>query len=260
MKSTFPTKVSYGTLTKAHGSVDEEMGSSKKESYGKMANDSDDANDERMALLVSADARSPRTNSGPIEWQNDPHHYFVSVEIAVERVGTGAFQRKMLLAVGLCFMTESMEYSFLRVLSTVLREEWSLSEREVDAISAVTFVGSMLGAVILGQAGDKVGRMPVLAAASILIAIANVATAFCSGFPPMLVARCCAGFGIGAMSVPFDALGEFLPTATRGHHLLLIGELQAIATKRTASKIKQTHFQRHFVLPRWKDSSEFWDC
>ena len=149
---------------------------------------------------------------------------FVPIEVAIEKVGTGVFQYKILLATGLCFMADAMEVLLLTFLSTVLKYEWNLSEHQVDSIVAIVFAGAMMGTLVLGRAADYWGRKPVFAVTASLIAIAGVATAFCRTYEELIVARFWVGFGVGGLTVPFDCLSEFLPGAARGKNLLYIGK------------------------------------
>ena len=149
---------------------------------------------------------------------------FLPIEVAIEKVGTGVFQNKILLSTGLCFMADAMEVLLLTFLSTILKYEWNLSEQQVDSIVAVVFAGAMMGTLILGRAADYWGRKPVFAVTASLIAIAGVATALCRTYEELIIARFCVGFGVGGLTVPFDCLSEFLPGAARGKNLLYIGK------------------------------------
>ena len=146
----------------------------------------------------------------------------LSIDEAIERVGNGPFQHRILVAAGLCFMADAMEVLLLSFLSTVLKHEWDLSESSVDSIVAVVFAGALLGTLVLGTAGDLCGRKPVFLVTAALIALAGIATAFCQTYFHLLVARFWVGFGVGGLTVPFDTLGEFLPTEARGKNLLYI--------------------------------------
>lgn len=183
-------------------------------SYGTMADDGDVG----MTPVISQAGMTNKYDNG----SSNPQYNPVSIESAIEKVGTGAFQYKILLAAGLCFMADAMEVLLLSFLSTVLKHEWNLSEGQVDSIVAVVFVGALLGTLVLGTAGDVWGRKPVFFVTSGLIAIAGVATAFCQTYQHLLIARFWVGFGVGGLTVPFDTLGEFLPGAARGTNLLYI--------------------------------------
>lgn len=149
-----------------------------------------------------------------------PQYYYLPIDDAVEKIGTGPFQYKLLLAAGLCFMSDAMEVLLLSFLSTVLKHEWQLSEPQVDSIVSVVFAGAILGTLVLGRAGDVWGRRPVFLVTAALISVAGVATACCRTYPVLLLMRFWVGFGVGGLTVPFDTLGEFLPGSVRGKNLL----------------------------------------
>eukprot|EP00537_Pseudo-nitzschia_pungens_P019290 CAMPEP_0172398562 /NCGR_PEP_ID=MMETSP1061-20121228/36838_1 /TAXON_ID=37318 /ORGANISM="Pseudo-nitzschia pungens, Strain cf. pungens" /LENGTH=605 /DNA_ID=CAMNT_0013131121 /DNA_START=32 /DNA_END=1849 /DNA_ORIENTATION=+ len=186
------------------------------------------------------------------------YRYYVQIDDAIERIGTGTFQYQVLFAAGLCFMADAMEVLLLSFLSTVLKHEWDLSEHEVDSIVAVVFAGALLGTLILGQAADKFGRKPVFAVTSSIIAVSGVATAFCRNFEELIIARFFVGFGVGGLTVPFDTLSEFLPNAARGKSLLyieffwtmgtLIVPMLAYLTLDTAAEIGESHWQLFVIL------------
>ena len=80
----------------------------------------------------------------------------------VERVGTGPFQKRMLLAAGLCFAADSMEVLLLSFLAVVVQAEWDLSSHQTSGITASVFLGAMSGTLLLGPLGDKFGRVRLI--------------------------------------------------------------------------------------------------
>jgi MFS family permease len=189
-----------------------------------MSESSDDGGDVVTPPLATASGRNGKTPpTFACGNDDDVEYHFLPIDAAIERVGTGTFQLKILLAAGLCFMADAMEVLLLSFLSTVLRHEWNLSEQEVDSIVAIVFAGAVIGTLVLGTAGDVFGRKPVFCATASLIAVAGTATAVCRTYEEILLARFWVGFGIGGLTVPFDTLGEFLPGAARGKNLLYIG-------------------------------------
>jgi len=188
---------------------------SEPDSYGTMC----DANDfkDTAATTTTNEDTGVVVDIGTIHRSK---YHFVPIDDAIEKLGTGGFQHRILLAAGLCFMADAMEVLLLSFLSTVLKHEWNLTEREVDSILAVVFAGALLGTLVLGQAGDRFGRKPVFAVTASMIAVAGVATALCQTYEHLLLARFWVGFGVGGLTVPFDTLGEFLPNAARGKNLL----------------------------------------
>ena len=185
--------------------------------------------------------------------KNPDKMMLLTIEEAVNRISTGRFQYQILFAAGTCFMADSMEISLLALLTPVLKREWdwgdqnqngngnggddynydnyekassssssSIADTKLATITAFMFVGALCGTSILGPLGDKIGRLPILFTAASIISIFGVLTAFCTGFLSLLFARFIVGFGIGALTVPFDILAEVIPGDKRGEYLLLI--------------------------------------
>ena len=55
---------------------------------------------------------------------------------------------------------------------------------------------------------------------SSLIIVGGFVSAFCPDYSSFIVSRAVVGFGVGGISVPFDLLAEYLPTAHRGKFLM----------------------------------------
>lgn len=154
----------------------------------------------------------------------------ISIEEAIERVGYGPFQHRVLLAAGCCFAADSMEILLLSFLSVVLQVEWNLTSNHTKAITSSVFLGAMIGTLVLGPAGDRIGRKPVFILTAAMIAIFGFGTAAVTSFGMLLVIRFMVGFGVGGLTVPFDVLAEFMPLSHRGSNLLLIEYFWTLGT------------------------------
>eukprot|EP00934_Nitzschia_sp_Nitz4_P004151 Nitzschia sp. Nitz4//scaffold141_size107518//9546//13339//NITZ4_004263-RA/size107518-snap-gene-0.187-mRNA-1//-1//CDS//3329536249//4141//frame0 len=146
----------------------------------------------------------------------------LDVEDAMELLGMGAFQLRILVAAGLCFAADAMEVLMLSFLSVVLAEEWGLDPNQNAALISVAFLGALLGTLVLNPLGDAIGRRPVFSVTAAVIAIFGIGTAMCKTYSWLLFSRFMVGFGIGGLVVPFDTLAEFLPSKYRGPNLLYI--------------------------------------
>uniref|UniRef100_A0A7S2GUV2 Major facilitator superfamily (MFS) profile domain-containing protein n=1 Tax=Helicotheca tamesis TaxID=374047 RepID=A0A7S2GUV2_9STRA len=147
------------------------------------------------------------------------HKEIISVDEAIEKIGTGPFQFMVLIAAGLCFSADSMEIMLLSFLSIILREQWDLSSTETASITACVFAGALVGTLVLGPLGDRIGRRPVLLISCFFISFFGITTAFSQSFVVLLINRFWVGFGVGGLTVPFDILAELLPTSARGKNL-----------------------------------------
>jgi putative MFS transporter len=139
-----------------------------------------------------------------------------------ESLGMGPFQRRILIAAGLCFAADSMEILLLSFLAVVLQSEWNLSEEQTASITSVVFAGAMIGTLILGPLANRIGRKPVFTITAAIICVFGFATAAANSLPVMLLCRFLVGIGVGGLTVPFDTLAEFVPASHRGTNLLAI--------------------------------------
>ena len=146
----------------------------------------------------------------------------ISIDDAIESIGMGPFQRRVLWTAGLCFTADATEVMLLSFLSLTLQSVWGLTDMQTATMTAVVFAGSLVGTLFFGYYGDHYGRRPAFLLACALISIFGLATAFATTYASLVGVRFLVGFGVGGLVVPFDVFAEFLPTSHRGVKLLHI--------------------------------------
>ena len=96
----------------------------------------------------------------------------ISIDEAVNRIGIGKFQHKVLIATGTCFMADSMEVMLLAFLSRVLLDQWGdHGFKLIASISSCLFAGALIGSLFWGPMGDRFGRKPVLVCSGAIISL-----------------------------------------------------------------------------------------
>lgn len=146
----------------------------------------------------------------------------IHIDDAIELIGNGPFQRRILWAAGLSFAADSMEILLMSLLSVVLQSHWGLHEHHTSTLVSSVFFGSLVGTLVLGPLADERGRKPIFRVTSFLIAFFGFLTALCNSFLMLLLCRFMVGFGVGGLIVVFDTLAEFVPNSHRGTDLLAI--------------------------------------
>jgi MFS family permease len=146
----------------------------------------------------------------------------VSIDEAVDRIGYGPFQLRILISTGLCFAADAMQIVSLSFVTPVLKHEWDLSNRQAASVTSVLFAGAMTGTLCLGPLADRIGRRPVFCVAATTICLAGFAVSLAPNVIALLCAMFLVGFGVGGLTVPFDIMAEFLPSDRRGVNLLII--------------------------------------
>lgn len=156
--------------------------------------------------------------------------FVIDIDTAIDSVGEGLFQERIVWAAGLCFASDSIEVLLLSFLAIVLQAEWGLSDTQKASITSIVFVGAIAGTLTLGPIADRIGRKPVFCATAGVVSIFGVATAFCNNFYSILLVRMFVGFGFGGATVQYDTLAEFLTTSHRGDKLALMGYFYTAGT------------------------------
>ena len=173
----------------------------------------------------------------------------ISIDDAIETIGMGQFQFRILVAAGLCFAADSMEILLLSFLSVVLQAQWDLREDQAATMTSVVFLGALVGTLVLGTLGDSIGRRPVFSLTAFIICFFGFATAITNNYMQLVICRFLVGFGVGGLTVPFDTLAEFIPDSHRGNHLLLIEYFWTAGTLRKSLCIDLIFFCFCFVHP-----------
>jgi predicted MFS family arabinose efflux permease len=154
--------------------------------------------------------------------EETPSSSLLSIHTAVERIGYGPFQVRILVSTGMCFAADAMQIVSLSFLTPVLKREWNLGSTQAASVMSVLFAGAMTGTLCLGPFADRIGRRPVFFVAALTIAMAGFGVSLASNLIQLLLAMFFVGFGVGGLTVPFDIMAEFLPSDKRGVNLLII--------------------------------------
>ncbi|XP_050730994.1 synaptic vesicle glycoprotein 2C-like isoform X2 [Eriocheir sinensis] len=141
-------------------------------------------------------------------------------EDAIQQAGTGAFQRLLLLIVGLGLAADTIEIFVVAYVIPSAEVELCMSGTEKGWLAAITFIGMMIGAMIWGSLSDNVGRRRALLSALFINALFGIMTAFMPTYGNFMTTRLCSGIGIGGgIPIVFAYYCEFVTQAERGRQL-----------------------------------------
>mmetsp|Transcript_7793 Transcript_7793/g.19419 ORF Transcript_7793/g.19419 Transcript_7793/m.19419 type:complete len:637 (+) Transcript_7793:144-2054(+) len=216
--TTRDSTMNHGNYTKEYT----EVATSTTTIISQAVEDQDDENDDgdNADGVFRDDNPSSSSNSSASSSSRDDTT--ITVDDAIERLGTGKFQGIVLVAAGICFASDAMQVLLLSFLSEVLKIEWNLGPDETAMITSILFVGAIFGTLTLGPLADRKGRKPIFLLAASLISGFGVATAFSTNYWMLLCNLFMVGWGVGGLVVPFDILSEVLPADSRGKNLLVI--------------------------------------
>lgn len=153
----------------------------------------------------------------------------LTFEEAIERVGFGRFQRRLLLICGAGWAADAMEVLLISFALPAIRREWGLSPTQAGLLGTAIFLGMLVGAWFWGTISDRLGRKPGFILTILIDSGFGLASAFSPNFPTLLVLRALTGFGVGGtLPVDYAIFAEFLPREKRGRYLVLLEAFWAL--------------------------------
>ena len=187
---------------------------------------------------------------------HENEEYLLNIDEALQKIGMGTFQYRIMLTTGLFLAADSCEIVILSFLSHVARSHhWNLQQEDgfnnnggdapdaadaadggfsegdaydpnttdgIFGLGTLTLPGAILGAVLWGMSSDLIGRRIIFLIIASIVSIFGVATSFVTTYKWLVAARILVSFGIGGLTVPFNSCAELLPPSTRGKQLCLL--------------------------------------
>lgn len=121
--------------------------------------------------------------------------------------------------IALCFaliMVDGFDTQSIAFVAPALRHAWEVSPNAFGLLFSAGLVGSMLGAMVLGVVGDRVGRRPLILSSTLLFSVMSLLCATAENVETLAVYRFLAGIGLGGLLPNSIALvAEFSPQRLR---------------------------------------------
>ncbi len=154
-----------------------------------------------------------------------------SFEEALQRVGYGRFQRRLLVICGLGWAADAMEVLLVSFALPAMSQEWSLTVAQKSLLSTAIFLGMLVGAVFWGRLSDRIGRRAGFVLTIAIDSLFGLASAFAPGFGWFVALRVMTGFGVGGtLPVDYGMFSEYLPVENRGRRLVMLEAFWALGT------------------------------
>ncbi|MBB3950948.1 MFS transporter [Aureimonas jatrophae] len=155
----------------------------------------------------------------------------ISFEDALARIGTGTFQRRLLLVFGLVWAADAMQVLSVGFAAPSIAAEFGLNVPQALQVGTAFFAGMLVGASAFGRLADRIGRRRVLLLTIAIDAVFGLASAFAPDFAWLLAFRFLTGLGVGGtLPVDYALMAEFLPPRGRGRWLVMLEGFWAVGT------------------------------
>src|SRR4051812_27630173 len=102
----------------------------------------------------------------------------VSIGDAIDRIGFGRFQKRLLGVCGVTWAADAAEVFLIAFALTGFKEEFGLSTAQAGLVVSSTFLGMLLGAWFWGTVSDRIGRRTGFQVTIAIFAVAGLASAF----------------------------------------------------------------------------------
>lgn len=154
-----------------------------------------------------------------------------TIDQALEAIGTGPFQRRLLAIFGLVWAADAMQVLAIGFAAPSLAASFGLTIPQAIQAGTAFFVGMLLGAWGMGRLADRLGRRRVLIVTVLVDAVFGLASVFAHDFTLLLGLRLLTGLGVGGtLPVDYAMMAEFLPPTRRGRWLVALEGFWAVGT------------------------------
>ena len=155
----------------------------------------------------------------------------VPVQTAIDRIGFGRFQKRLLGVCGVTWAADAAEIFIIAFALPKITEDFGLTTFQSSVVVASTFVGMLAGAWFWGTISDRIGRKRGFTITIGIFAVFGFLSAFSPNMAWLCAFRILAGFGLGgAVPLDFSLFAEYLPTRNRGRWLVILESFWGVGT------------------------------
>jgi AAHS family 4-hydroxybenzoate transporter-like MFS transporter len=147
----------------------------------------------------------------------------LNVADVLDARGLGRFQLGAFALLGACLVMDGFDVLAMGFAAPALIRDWGLSNAAMGPVFGAALLGLFLGSILSGVVADRVGRRPVLLAATLVFSLFTLLTAQARSMPGLLAVRFVAGLGLGAIMPNATALvGEYSPRRHRVAAMMIV--------------------------------------
>src|SRR3954471_20207108 len=122
-----------------------------------------------------------------------------SAERKLENQSLGPLQLRVAFICTLAQMFDGYDINAIGMAAPALRIAWHLPAAAFANTFVMSSVGIMVGALLSGPAGDRVGRKPVLLVSLVFLAASSLGCVLATSVTQLVLLRFLTGIGIGGI-------------------------------------------------------------
>ncbi|MGD0432231.1 MAG: MFS transporter [Acetobacteraceae bacterium] len=152
-----------------------------------------------------------------------PNQYPSSAEARLESQRLGPLQLRVAFICMLAQMFDGYDITSIGMAVPSLSAAWHIPGPAFANTFVMSSVGIMVGALLSGPAGDRLGRKPVLIASLVFLAVSSLACMYATTIPELVLWRFITGIGIGGIMPATVALtSDYVPERLRAPIVMVI--------------------------------------
>ncbi len=138
------------------------------------------------------------------------------IDRALDSTKITAFQSAIIGLCALMAMIDGMDTQAIGLVAPAIASDWHVPAAAFGPVFGSSLFSGLIGALVVGQAGDRFGRKPVLIFSILLVALGSLATPLTHSISGLIIVRLVTGFGLGgALPIILSITSEFSPKRLR---------------------------------------------
>jgi MFS transporter, AAHS family, 4-hydroxybenzoate transporter len=135
----------------------------------------------------------------------------------------GIYQLMIVTLCALCLVMDGFDVQAMGYVAPVVIREWGIAKETLSPVFGAGLLGMLVGSLAFSTLADRVGRRPVLIAATFFFSICMFATGFSHSIAELVGWRFAAGLGLGCIMPNAMALaGEYSPRRIRVTLMMIV--------------------------------------
>jgi putative MFS transporter len=144
----------------------------------------------------------------------------VNIPGRLERLPMTSYQKRMFAIVATAWLADQVDVALLVFLIGALKEYFDLTPVQIGYLASMTFLGQLVGNLLIGSISDIYGRRLAFQSTMILWGLASFLAAGAWSVTSLMVFRFLIGVGVGGEAPVAQAvLSEIIPAKVRAKYI-----------------------------------------
>lgn len=153
----------------------------------------------------------------------------INVPGRLERLPMTGYQKRLFAIVATAWLADQVDVALLVFLIGALKEYFNLTPVQIGYLASMTFLGQLVGNLVIGSISDLYGRRIAFQSTMIIWGLASFAAAGAWSVASLMVFRFLIGVGVGGEAPVAQAvLSEIIPANVRAKYIAFMEGFWAI--------------------------------